>query len=68
MTIKLYDDERICGNCGYYVQHYTFSGGFQPCNSGYCTYPPVKTKKPGQDACRCFEWKGGPPVQMKAKK
>ena len=61
-VIHIQKTEQVCCNCKHYIQHYiTVCFGHaneymevRPVNFGHCTFPRVKSRKPG-DSCGYFE-------------
>lgn len=52
------NEEMVCGNCKFYVQHYVWmehEQRFRACNAGHCIEPRLKPRKPGTDGCVRFE-------------
>lgn len=52
----IYETEMVCANCRHFYQHYVKGErlNFHPCNSGHCSYPRIKDRKPA-DTCKHFD-------------
>ena len=42
-----------CGNCIHFIQHYGKDG--IEINCGHCRYPNIKSRRPGDKACKDWE-------------
>lgn len=56
MTLRT--DAPLCVNCRHFWRHYIYHGGYQPIDTGHCTYPRIKPRK-GYETCEHFEQREG---------
>lgn len=56
--VWIYEKEVVCASCVHYHQHYVRYGDYayySACNSGHCSYPRIKLREPGHEACLYWE-------------
>ena len=56
MMYEIKENEEMCANCKYFIQHYRRIEAFdyETVCIGHCTYPRVKFRKPWE-TCKYFE-------------